>query len=133
MSKITPQDYIDARDDLVRVGFNEIKNKIKLDGVKETADLYDLPESTLELVKTTGSASEYATVVRLEIERAEAQAKLDAQEQADEERLANLYKPTPRSQPRRWHYVASLVILAGLGYLVYLFVDTIVGWIIGGF
>jgi len=134
MSKITPQEYIDARADLAIAGFIAIKDRLRnKDKIEDIAKDYLLDQRIVEIVKTTANPDQFNTIAQLETERAEAQGKIDAQELEEATRQLHLYKPTPPSPIQRWHYVASILILACFGYLIYLFLNTIIGIIIGGF
>ena len=139
MSKITPQEYVDAQSQLSIAGFLGIKDRLKAkDKIEKIAREWLIDERVVEIVKTTSSLNEFETIVRLEIERADAQAKVDAQEQEEAERQVNLYNAdatllngmTPAR--RRAYTLISLFILGCMVYVVYRFIDTIARLVIGG-
>lgn len=137
MSKITPQDYIDAEKPLSRVGFLVLKENLKqLDEdltIEKLAEKYGISVEVIQLVATTGDYSALETIVRLETERAEAVALSDAVDKAREEQEQNFYKPTPPKQVQGWHYAVAIFLLVAIGYTAYRFIDVLIGWIIGGF
>lgn len=134
MTKITAQDYIDAKEPLSRVGFLVLKENLKHLDADTLAKKYEIPVETIQLVATTGDHSAFETIVRLETERAEAVALSEAVDKARErDEEANFYKPTPPKQVQGWHYVVAIALLVAIGYTAYKFIDVIVGWIIGGF
>lgn len=112
MSKLTAQDYIDATSPLARVGFKCIKDKLVTDPVGETAELYDVDEKVIELVKTTGSATEFETIIRLERERAEAEAKVEVLQAEKAE------PPASKPKPKTWHYVVATLIIVAIVWLI---------------
>lgn len=125
MSKITPQDYIDASHHLERAGFLAIKTLLAddADGVKpmpDIATLYGIDIKSIEIVKTTGSYSEYSTIKRLETER-----------EALEVELEDVKTKEAKVKPKKWHYVVASVILVALGGLVVWGVLLLTRWLTG--
>lgn len=130
MSKITPQDYIDAEPALGRAGFMAIRNmleeKVEDDKVAKTivdvATTYGIDERVVELVKTTTSFSEFQTIVRLENERRELEQKLDSTKKQEE-----------KVKPKRWHYIVAgvilLTIVVGIGWGLV----ALIRWLVGLF
>lgn len=127
--KLTPQDYIDATEDLSSIGFDTIKDQLK-DGVAPAKIEQDLAvsERTIDVVATVSSYKDFETVVRLERQRSEAQVNPPIQ-------VESFYKPKKdqSKRPTRLHYAISVFILIAIGYLVYRFIDLILSWIVAGF
>lgn len=110
MAKITPKNYIDAKDDLAKVGFMSLKEMIKKGKkISEISTAYGIPKRSVELVKTTSSFSEYQTVRRLEKERESLENQL-----AEKEKQASEVKPKPKT----WQYVVASAILVGFAVLL---------------
>lgn len=118
MSKITPQDYINAKHDLARAGYLAIKAKAKNTSVADIAKQYEVSTDVVDLVKLSGNVGEFETIVRLETERQMHEATADA-EQA---RQQSLYNPDP-TPVRRVSPVANVIAV-----LIVLAVIVAIGW-----
>lgn len=127
--KITPKDYVGAKDDLAKAGFKAICTLLEGESsndtdksVAEVATVYGVSERTVELVKTTSSYAEYETIVKLETEKEELQQKLHKTEQA---------KAT--AKPEKWHYwVGGIVLLLIIAAIIWV-VWALISWIGGLF
>ena len=121
MSKITPQNYVQATTRLSRAGFNDIK-ALEKEGksIEDIAQLLDVHELDVSVVMTTTSYTEFETIVQLEIERA------DAEERAE----ANDTLLVPK-KPKTWHYVVALAILGLSLYGVVWLVIQLIQWLGG--
>lgn len=126
MSKLTPKDYVEAKDDLAKAGFMAIRHlldaKEKPATVAEVSTLYGIPEGVVEIVKTTSDYRQYDTISRLETERAELAVELDEVKKAE-----------PKLKPKRWHFVIASIILIVLFALVVWGLWTLGAWVVGLF
>lgn len=125
MVKITAKDYIDAKDDLAKIGFMSVKEMTKQKKtITEISNGYGVAERSVELVKTINSYEEYQTVRRLEKEREELEAKI-----AERDKLIDAKKESPKS----WHYAVAIIILVMLAVFIGWAIINLFGWIGGLF
>lgn len=116
MSKITPQDYINAKPELARAGYLAIKAKAKNTSVADIAKLYGVSTDVIDLIKLSGNVEEFETIVRLESERQLHEAEKEA------EQSRSLYNPDP-VPANKVSPVAT--VIAGIIILAVLFA---IGW-----
>lgn len=121
--KITPKDYVASEKSLARAGFLAIRELLDAEkSISEVATTFGIEEAVVELVKTTSSYSEYATIVRLETEREEL-----AQE------LKDVKTEEAKVKPKRWHYYVAGAILIGIIWLGVWGIISLINWIGGLF
>lgn len=121
--KITPKDYVKARDAIGRAGFLAIRELLQADKtISEVATTYGIEESVVELVKTTSSYDEYLTIANLETEREELQ-----------QELHDVKVKEARVKPKRWHYYVAGLILIGIFTLGVWGIILLINWIGGLF
>lgn len=120
MSKITPQNYVQASTRLSRAGFNAIK-ALETEGksIEDIAQALDIHELDVSVVMTTTSFTEFETIVQLEIERADAEERADA---------VDAFVP---KKPKTWHYVVAIAILGLSLYGVVWLVIQLIHWLGG--
>lgn len=118
MSKITPQDYINAKGDLARAGYLAIKAKAKNTSVADIAKQYEVSTDVVDLVKLSGNVSEFETIIRLETERQMHEAEKEA------EQNRSFYNPDPTPAPRT---STTATVIAGIILLAILFA---IGWVL---
>lgn len=112
MSKITPQDYINAKPELARAGYLAIKAKAKNTSVADIAKLYGVSTDVIDLIKLSGNVEEFETIVRLESERQLHEAEKEA------EQSRSFYNPDP-VPVRRVSPVANVIaIIIVIGVIV---------------
>jgi hypothetical protein len=112
VSKITPQDYINAKPELARAGYLAIKAKAKNTSVADIAKLYGVSADVIDLIKLSGNVEEFETIVRLESERQLHEAEKEA------EQSRSLYNPDP-VPVRRVSPVANVIaIIIVIGVIV---------------
>lgn len=129
MSKITPQDYINARHDLARAGYLAIKAKAKNTSVADIAKQYEVPTDVVDLVKLSGNVGEFETIVRLESER----QVHEAQQDAEVARQSNLYNPDPQptNRPSTTANVIAGIIALGILFFIGWGIVAIIRWVGG--
>ena len=121
--KITPKDYVQAKDELAKAGFKAVRELLDADKtITEVASTFGLEDAVVELVKTTSSYGEYATIVRLETER-----------EGLEQELNEVKTEEARVKPKRWHYYVAGLILIGLATLAVWGIILLINWLGGLF
>jgi hypothetical protein len=121
--KITPKDYVQAKDDLAKAGFKAVRELLDADKtITEVASTFGLEDAVVELVKTTSSYAEYATIVRLETER-----------EGLEQELKDVKTEEAKVKPKRWHYIVAGLILLGLATLAVWGIILLINWLGGLF
>jgi uncharacterized Zn finger protein len=130
MSKLTPQHYIESKDELAIAGFEAIKEKLTAKEpltVGQVSADYKISVETVELVATTTSSSEYATIVRLESERAEYEAQLAEQRAKDAEADDQSNKKSVHPTVMLISYAIAIMLVIAVLLGLY----ALIAWIVG--